>query len=196
MVLQEYNNNMLIKDDNSEKRVSKLHSYYFNENTESVCTDSSDNSAVRKLINKYEYEDATVERKENTVSCKLCDDKSCHKDNYIILSCNHMFHIGCLAESHFEDVYKYPVLDNEYFLNRRCNSCQSSLGTEEIMYLHSKFLSNTKNTLTKHQETIDDLETKLNKIKSELRTCYEYKHKMEQEREKSKQIVSILSTML
>jgi hypothetical protein len=36
----------------------------------------------------------------------------------------------------------------------------------------------------------------MKKIKDELRVCYEYKHKLEQQREKSKQIVSILSTMI
>ena len=114
----------------------------------------------------------------------------------MILSCNHIFHIECLAESHFKDVYKYPIIDNEYFSNRKCTTCSEIMQLEEVMYLHGKFLSNTKNLIKKHQTSIEHLEHQMKQIKNELRTCYDYKHKLEQEREKSKQIVSILTTMM
>jgi len=65
-----------------------------------------------------------------------------------------------------------------------------------LMYLHSKFLSSTKKLIGKHQNSIDNLENQLKQLKNELRTCYDYKHKLEQEREKSKQIVSVLTTMM
>lgn len=126
--------------------------------------------------------------------CKLCNRNDTN-ESYVILSCNHVFHIKCLVETHFQEVYKYPIIDQEYFSHRCCSVCSEPLQQEELMYLHGKFLSNTKQSITKHQTSINALETQLRRIKDELRTCYEYKHRLEQQREKSKQIVSILSTM-
>ena len=118
------------------------------------------------------------------------------KDNFFILSCDHIYHIQCLAETHFEDVYKYPIIDTEYFSSRKCNICYKQLQLDEVMYLHGKYLKNTKDHIESHQNSIENFEYQLKKMKEELRVCYEYKHKLEQQREKSKQIVSILSTMI
>jgi|UniRef100_A0A6C0DW14 hypothetical protein len=189
------------------QRMSKLNSYYFNSE---LSDNENENSVVRKLINKYQVEensetdsmDYNVKRNKDRqseirmITCKLCLDENTDKGNYIILSCNHIYHIKCLAEEHFNDVLKYPLIDNDYFESRKCNICLKNLQAEEMMYLHSKFLSNTKDLLDKHQISITELEDQMTKIKNDLRVCYDYKHKLEQEREKSKQIVSILSTMI
>ena len=152
-------------------------------------------SKCEKLSDSDDNDTKTFKEKESLYNCKLCFNKSL-KENYMILSCNHIFHIECLAESHFKDVYKYPIIDNEYFSNRKCTTCSEIMQLEEVMYLHGKFLSNTKNLIKKHQTSIEHLEHQMKQIKNELRTCYDYKHKLEQEREKSKQIVSILTTMM
>ena len=136
---------------------------------------------------------ASYVSKESGYSCNICNDMN---GPFIILSCNHIFHIKCLVEINFKDIYKYPIIDNEYFESRKCLACQETLPTEDLMYLHSKFLSTTKNLISKHQNSIENLENQLKQIKTELRTCYDYKHKLEQEREKSKQIVSVLTTMM
>lgn len=203
----EMSNTELELSDN--QRLSKLHSYYFSSESSD---NENENSIVRKLINKYQVdENSEMDKiqvvKDNRqsdnrqsdiriITCKLCLDQYNDKGNYIILSCNHIYHIKCLAEEHFKDVLKYPLIDNEYFESRKCNICLKNLQVEEMMYLHSKFLSNTKELLDKHQININNLEDQMTKIKNDLRTCYDYKHKLEQEREKSKQIVSILSTMI
>jgi hypothetical protein len=127
-------------------------------------------------------------------NCKICSDNT--SKNFLILSCNHIFHIKCLAESHFKDIYEFPIIDSEYFDSRTCPCCDEQLQTEELMYLHGKFLSGTKKLISKHQNSIEHLESQLKQIKNELRTCYDYKHKMEKESEKSKQIVSVLTTMM
>jgi hypothetical protein len=166
---------------------------------------------IKKIVNnnqngdilRYEVDTISVRSEQSKkpdnqekISCRICFDKSGIKENYIILSCNHVFHIQCLAETHFQDIYKYPVIDNEYFMNRKCKICNNNLQTEEIMFLHGKFLSNTKTQIEKHQFSIERLEDQHKIIKEELRVCYDYKHKLESEREKSKQIVSILTTMM
>ena len=129
------------------------------------------------------------------ICCKLCKD-DINQSNFIILSCNHIFHISCLADIFFKDIYNYDILDEEYFDHIKCPSCLNTLGLEEIMFLYSKFLSSTKTLLKNHDTSIENFESQLKQIKNELRTCYDYKHKLEKQREKSKQIVSILNTLM
>jgi hypothetical protein len=172
-----------------EKRMLELRNYYCG-TTESVCTDSE---KYNQLVN--EDQETEKDRTEN-INCKICQDKYRKNSNYIILSCNHIFHVNCLAETHYNDVYKYHIIDGDFLNSRKCVVCNNGLLTEELMFLHSKFLSSTKENMQTHQEKMNQLENKLKNIKDELRICYEYKNKLEREREKSKQIVSTLSTML
>ena len=153
----------------------------------------SESSLVKRLVNKCEirsgYSDRDNDRDRdndtapNTHKCNLCLNKS-EKKNYIILSCNHIYHIKCLVETHF-------IENDECRL--KCNVCFTNLHSEEIMFLHSKFLSNTKILLQSHQQSITVLEDQMNQIKKEIRTCYDYKFKLERDIEKSKQIVTLSS---
>lgn len=162
---------------NETSKIEKVHNYYLNK------TQEIESGNEKKDIKKSDY------------YCQLCKSNS-SKDNFFILSCDHIYHIQCLAETHFEDVYKYPIIDTEYFSSRKCNICYKQLQLDEVMYLHGKYLKNTKDHIESHQNSIENFEYQLKKMKEELRVCYEYKHKLEQQREKSKQIVSILSTMI
>lgn len=192
-----------------EKRlVNTLHKYYGNANTDSLCTDSSDFISKYQQMNPQNKVKDTVKQLEGKkaetgislgsekVECKICNNKSGRMDNYMILSCNHVFHVYCLAETHFSDIYKFNVIDDGYFATRKCLVCNTNLQTEELMFLHSKFLSGTKGRIEEHNESITQLEKKLQHLKDELKVCYDYRHKLEQEREKSKQIVATLMTMM
>lgn len=171
----------------------------------SIYTNDS-NDIVKKLIKEHEkmIHDTDInninEKKEHHgLLCELCKDptfnkKGCKK-NYIILSCNHIFHIYCLAQSHYKKITTNSN-ENDSFDNCTCTICNEKLELEQIMYLHSTFMSNTKNLLSNHQNSIEHLEGQLQQLKIELRTLYNYKYKLEKEREKSKQIICILNTML
>lgn len=170
------------------------------DNESNLTTEYTTKSKVEELKNFYQGSSIKKNTsqlliQEENLSCKLCKD-DCNQFNFIILSCNHIFHIGCLAETYFKNIYNYDILDEEYFNNTKCTTCFEKLEQEEIMYLYGKFLSNTKSLIKNHQNSIDHLENQLKKIKDELRTCYDYKHKLEKQKEKSKQIVSILNTMI
>ncbi len=147
-----------------------------------------------KNENNYENENNV---NENTLSCTICNNKS-NKGSFIILSCNHIFHVQCLAEAHFKDnvIYNYSVIDNAYFSTRKCQCCGQELQSEELIFMHSKFLSITKDRLESHQTTVASLEDNINKMKEELKICYDYKQKLECDREKSKQIVKTLLNTL
>ena len=183
----------------NSSKIEKVHNYYLN-NTNDVEDQHKDYHKTENEINfkTNEIQRVNIEKrdvKKTDFHCELCKSNS-SKDNFFILSCDHIYHIQCLADTHFEDIYKYPVLDNEYFASRKCNICYKQLQLDEVMYLHGKYLKNTKDFIESHQNSIVSLEYQMKKIKDELRVCYEYKHKLEQQREKSKQIVSILSTMI
>ena len=123
-------------------------------------------AVLREMYNE-KSDDRHTARNSNqeNFSCKICSDNT--SKNYLILSCNHIFHIKCLAESHFKDIYDFPLIDSEYFDSRKCPCCNEQLQTEELMYLHGKFLSGTKKLISKHQNSIEHLESQLNQIKNE-----------------------------
>lgn len=178
--------NESMSSESTHQKLSKVHDFYFN-NTDSMCsTFSNDNATKNDVVSN----NPTV-----NVLCGICNSNS-KNDNFIILSCNHLFHIKCMVESEFDDIYKFNALDKEFFTNRKCKQCNVQLQTEELLFLHGKFLSSTKNNLESHQKSIANLEAQMNKIKEELRVCYNYSHKLEQQREKSKQIVTTLTSMI
>ena len=199
--------NQEINDRSSEKlnssKIEKVHNYYLNNSNDVEDQNKDQHKEYHKTENEINFKTNEIQRvniekrdvKKTDFHCELCKSNS-SKDNFFILSCDHIYHIQCLADTHFEDIYKYPVLDNEYFASRKCNICYKQLQLDEVMYLHGKYLKNTKDFIERHQNSIESLEYQMKKIKDELRVCYEYKHKLEQQREKSKQIVSILSTMI
>ncbi len=193
--------NQEINDKLNSSKIEKVHNYYTNSiNSINDINDQSHKTENEMNLNfkNIEIERVNVEKrdvKKTDFHCELCKSNS-SKDNFFILSCDHIYHIQCLADTHFEDIYKYPVIDSEYFSHRKCNVCYKQLQLDEVMYLHGKYLKNTKDFIERHQNSIESLEYQMKKIKDELRVCYEYKHKLEQQREKSKQIVSILSTMI
>ena len=158
--------------------------------------DSNLSDEKRVLTNLHKYYMSSQTSSNVSVSCQICCDKMCQEDNYIILSCNHVFHIGCLTEKQYDDMYKYQIIDNDFVSSRKCCVCSTLMQTEELMFLHSKFLNGTKMKIAYHNEKITSLEAKMKNIKDELMACYDYKNKMEYEREKSKQIVASLVTMI
>jgi hypothetical protein len=163
----------------SKSKVSELRDIYNKSKNENDI--QSDIASTRSSISKECH------------SCNICNDTS---GTFIILTCNHIFHIKCLTETSLQDIYTYPIIDSEYLQSRKCPMCDETIQTEDMMYLHSKFLSSTKKLLSNHENSLQNLENQLRQIKIEIRSCYDYKHKLEQQREKSKQIISVLSTIM
>ena len=147
------------------------------------------------LLSDY-YNNPTESCNLNTIVCLLCNNTKGTKDNYVILSCNHVFHVHCLAQEQFAEIYNFPVIDEDYFNSRKCLVCNKRMQSVEIMFLHSKFLNGTRDKIDSHNRSIQQLEEKLSSMKEELRICYDYKHKLERERENSKQILATIATRL
>lgn len=128
--------------------------------------------------------------------CNLCHNKNKIKDNFMILTCGHIFHIRCLVDNHYIDANKYGVIDEDYLTSRQCLVCHKQMEMEDILYIHNKFYKNTKEYITKQDEIIEHLDKQMTKLKEELRVCYEYKQKLERQREKSRQITVTINTII
>ena len=131
------------------------------------------------------------------IVCNLCKNVRTVKDPYIILGCQHIYHIVCLAEYQFDENSNIkPIIDGEYCNSRQCPTCENNLCLEDLLFLHSKFLSNTKLNIEDHQKSITSLEQQMQKLKDELNVCYKYKGKLENQRERAKVIVSNITALL
>lgn len=127
----------------------------------------------------------------NAHTCGLCLNKNNIKDSFMILTCGHIFHIKCLAEQFDSD-----IIDEGYFNSKCCIVCHVKMEIEDILYIHNKFYKNTMEYISKHEKHIDILDKQLTRLKDELRTSYEYKQRLEHQREKSKQIIVTINTLL
>lgn len=146
-------------------------------------------------ISSYDSQPQLNKRREEH-TCNLCHNQHQIKDSFMILTCGHIFHIRCLVDSHYTDANRYGVIDEEYLSSRKCCVCSKQMEMEDILYIHNKFYRNTKEYITKQDDIIDALDKQMTKLKEELRVCYEYKQKLEHQREKSRQITVTINTMM
>lgn len=163
------------------------------------------NSLVHKNVGifeeqKYKNKQGTQKmcKKQNEFNCTMCkNERSFKNDQYIILSCNHMFHVECLVDIHFDNFDKLGrVIDKKFCENCRCLVCDNQMEIEDIVHIHNKFTKTTKEYIKIQDNNIDDLDKKLSKLKDEMRNLLEYKQKLEQKREKSKQITITLNNLI
>lgn len=136
----------------------------------------------------------TTTRQRNILVCNICDNNKTSNSQYIILSCQCVYHVGCLAEDHFKEMRQLNLVDTNDFLKKECPSCNVKIDLSDIIHLHTKFHLNTGKLLSTHESHILDLEMQISTLKRELHNCYDYKNKLEYQRDKSKQIIQILNT--
>jgi hypothetical protein len=199
--------NITTLTDNEKNELDKIKSrnsldFVIDENSLYSKISSEDNS---KLIDFYknqktpinynesESEKIHVENGINEILCQYCNEYG--NGNFTILNCNHIFHITCLANEHFENSQRV-LIDEEFFRKRKCLVCHQQLELEDIQLIHNKYHKHTKEYITQQQNHIANLDSQMNKIKEELRVCFTFKDKLEKEKEKSKQIIITLNTFL
>ncbi len=150
--------------------------------------DETDNSTLNSL--------ETLTNRTETHVCQLCNNNHDIKDNFIILSCGHIFHVKCIIEHHFKDINQFDIINQEYLNTLNCPVCNEKIEYEDLLYIHNKFYKQTKQYIIKQDEAITDLEKQMTKLKDQLRSCYEYKQKLQNQGEKSKQIIMTINTLI
>ena len=182
-------NNRVISNDSYSENAKQFIQHYENSIQESTYT-------TYEHLSQPKFVDFEKSEKDNGHVCNLCCNQSTIKDTFMILSCQHIFHIKCLVDNHYIDANRFGVIDEEYLNSRKCTVCNKQMEMEDILYIHNKFYKNTKGYITKQDEIISQLDKQMTKLKDELRTCFEYKQKLEHQREKSRQITVTINTLM
>jgi hypothetical protein len=86
----------------------------------------------------------------NCHHCQICNKT--RSDNFIILNCNHTFHINCLA-----NIY-----------GRDCAYCHHPIHDIELTYLHDKFCYNAERTIINMNRTINKLKAYIKKLQESI----------------------------
>lgn len=178
-------------------------SYSVEDNT-SECDDK-----INSLINKYKKqkdeggltescfynikEHSCKEETQNKFNCNLCNNSG---ENYIILECNHIFHIICLTNTQSDKMYDYKKIDDIFLKSIKCPTCNKLINQEELMYLHNKYIKLTSIILDNNNKMLNTLEQQLKMIQEEMRSLYDYRHKLECNKEKSKNIIKTLIKLI
>ena len=174
---------------------------------QSIYSDESEMSIVNKHIQKFQVPITTSSRgndpvkqtqktKNVTHDCK-CKNGGNKNDPFMILNCGHIFHIGCLVEIHFDEFTNCGgIIDGRFIKNCTCMVCNEQMEVEDIVHMHNKFTKSTKEQLKYQSDQIDILDKQMSKLKDEMRVQLEYKQRLEDKRNKSKQITITLNNLL
>lgn len=98
--------------------------------------------------------------------CQICNKT--RSDNFIILNCNHTFHINCLANFHLG-------LSSQ----RNCAYCKTYIEDLELKYLHNKFCDTVSKDIINMKEKLDKLQNKIKKIQESIRQTEHEKKRSE-----------------
>jgi hypothetical protein len=167
---------------------------------QSVYSDESEMSIVNKHIQKFQVPiqvKQTHKTKNVTHDCYKCKNGGNKNDPFMILNCGHIFHIGCLVEIHFDEFTNCGgIIDERFIKNCTCMVCNEQMEVEDIVHMHNKFTKSTKEQLKYQSDQIDILDKQMSKLKDEMRVQLEYKQRLEDKRNKSKQITITLNNLL
>ena len=110
----------------------------------------------------------TTNKSKNIFTCKMCGNND---PPFVILNCNHIYHINCLAKEQVQSAIQCPILDNDTFFNTiKCN-CGEVLEYYEIRRIQDQFYQGTYNYIKTHDLKINKLETQINILKEEMKIC-------------------------
>lgn len=203
--LDKFNENLQLKRSNSISELASISESDVSHTNTNITKEISNVNTIKQIYEpeqtfynkekEYQKQD-TDSHVSNSHHCNLCFNKNNIKDAFMILTCGHIFHIRCLVDNHYSAANKSGVIDEEYFNSRCCLVCNNQMEMEDILYIHNKFYKNTKEYLVKQDQRIEILDKQMTKLKDELRICYEYKQKLEHQREKSKQITITINTLM
>jgi hypothetical protein len=166
----------------------------------SVYSDESEISIVNKHIKKFQVPQMQQTQKtqqKTTHDCYKCKNGGNKNDPFMILNCGHIFHIGCLVEIHFDEFTNCGgIIDDKFIKNCTCMVCDEQMEVEDILHMHNKFAKSTKKQLKYQYDQIDILDKQMSKLKDEMRIQLEYKQRLEDKKNKSKQITITLNNLL
>jgi hypothetical protein len=124
--------------------------------------------------------------------CQICNKT--RSDNFIILNCNHTFHINCLANFHHGYVhvaYHPDQTDVHDMIN--CAYCHHPIDDLELKYLHNKFYNNVNRNIININQTLKKLQNKIKKIQQSIIETEHHREELLVEQERSKAILNSMN---
>ena len=107
--------------------------------------DNFQNIKIKFDTNKH------IAPKQNTFVCEMCNESS-STSQFIILNCNHIFHINCLAKIQLENAINCQIIDNDTFFNKvKCNYNSEYECQKEINKL-KKYILELNSALKKYTD--------------------------------------------
>lgn len=180
---------------NMEDQLKKNQNYL--QDHQDTSSENSELSIVNKHIQKFDKPKQTQKTKNVTHDCYKCKNGGNKNDPFMILNCGHIFHIGCLVEIHFDEFTNCGgIIDSRFINNCICMVCDEQMEVEDILHMHNKYTKSTKEQLKYQSDQIDILDKQMSKLKDEMRIQLEYKQRLEDKRNKSKQITITLNNLL
>lgn len=158
--------NTLKKQMNKLKRESKIITDFNLQ--EFAQNDSTHNS-------EYQSHNSKNDNELQNNCCNIHCKNSVH-GNYIILSCNHIFHMSCIIDT--------------------CGICNTFLKNEEKIFIHINFKSQLTETINITDNKIQNLEKSLQIIKNEIFEYTNYIKSIEYNKSISKNIITTITTLL
>lgn len=118
---------------------------------------------------------------QNCYYCQICNKVK--NDNFVVLNCNHMFHIKCLSLYHHSN-------------NHTCAYCHHYIDDLELEYIHNKFCKNNTQTIIdinqsilKKTNKIKKLQHKIEELHNSINQNYHQKGLLESKNEQSRFII-------
>ena len=143
---------------------------------------------ISNLVDNYVMKSETSSESEYNNMCNICLKKV--NNNSIIIGCNHLYHIHCLAMSQIN----FNYLD-DHTKEKECAVCHKVLDHSEILYIHTKYFNNMKDMISEQDSKIEKIEQEINYLKSEYKTMMDKRQKLEYAKEQSKKIMIYFTTM-
>ena len=156
---------------------------------DSISIMSKDVVSVRKLSDVYTINEyyKSIEPIDTTIANETANEHVCLKckesnsENFIILSCHHIFHFKCLV-----DIKSLIQSGNS---NIQCLACNTQISKSELMYSVQHILKLSQQKLRYYEDSVKVLEEQYCNIRKELKICKEYKIALLDNIELSKAII-------
>lgn len=129
---------------------------------------------------------------ESGQQCEIC--KNITDSQFIILSCNHTFHINCLVEYYIIDFVQVEEINETFIHSKKCIKCDTIIDPVDAYHSHLKYISSTKISLENFKTQIDRIDRDLSNLNKEKITCLGYKHRIEKTRDRCEHIMEVLKT--
>lgn len=134
-------------------------------------TDTVKNTYANSLSTLTVSESSTYES-----VCNMCMQKI--QSGNFTLSCNHAYHIQCLAKSHVSET-----------CDKLCPVCDKKLDYAEISFIHTKYYNGTDHDIETIKSDIVDVQDRMNVLQCEYDALVEKKQQLDHEKEKSRKII-------